>query len=234
MDDRGGRRQAPVVMVNRGWEWGIAIVLHAFFFFLMLEYHRWRGRDYIESLPAFLFVANKAMGIASLMSLSCAIAAGPLERLLGLSPRVVRMRRPVGVTGALGVIPHVIVSLFFLPKKFDWSYYVGRWGSAVLGLAALLGFIWLAAISWPWALDKFGPGRWRSWQRWGPWLLLVVFFHAVVLTGKLANWPDWFSKIGRPGNPPVPPGSVVIGLCTALALGLRAADWIAGGLRKKA
>lgn len=177
-------------------------------------------------------MGNKALGIASVLSLSCAIASGPLRRLMGLSAATVRLRRPLGVTGALGILPHVLLSLFLLGEKFDWPYYARHWISEVLGVLALLGFLWLALISWPWALERFGPGKWKAWQQWGYVLVALVFLHAVVSTGKLANWPEWFGKIGRPGNPPVPPGSFVTGMAVAAVLVLKAADTIAARRRR--
>ncbi len=233
MDEKGRPVDRPIVMGNRAWEWGLALALHVFFFILMLEYHRWRGRGYLDGGRMFLFTANKAMGIASLLSLSFALAAGPLERLAGLPAIAVRLRRPAGVVGAFGILPHVLASVFFMGWKFDWPYYVKHWVSIVLGAAALLGVLWLAAISWPWALRRLGPARWRAFQQAGYALVLVVFLHGVVFTGKLANWPDWFGKIGKPGNPPVPPGSFVSAVSVAAVLALKAADWIAGAVRRK-
>lgn len=222
----------PILMANRPREWALALILHLTFFILMLEYHRWRGRSYTDSLGSFLFVGNKAAGIASVFSLSAALALGPLCRRVGLPSGFLRLRRPLGVTGAVGSLPHVLVSLFFLDRKFDWTYYARHWISTGLGAMALLGFLWLAAISWPWSLRRFTPERWKAWQRLGFILIAIVFLHAVVFTGKLANWPDWFAKIGRPGNAPVPPGSFVIGLAVASVLALKAADAIAARRRK--
>jgi len=233
MDERDMPAGSPILMENRGWEWALALFLHGLFFVFMLEYHRWRGRDYFESLRSFLFVANKAMGIASVFSIGFSLAAGSLNRLLRLPAAAVRLRRPLGVVGAFGILPHVVVSLLFLGWKFDLKYFVGRWPVTALGIAALAGFLWLAALSWPWALQRLGTAKWKAWQQTGYVLILAVFLHAVVLTGKLANWTDWFRKIGRPDNAPVPPGSVVIALCILLVLGLKAADGVAGALRRR-
>lgn len=225
MDDRKG---SPVVMENRAWEWAIAVALHLFFFVLMLEYHRWRGRAYLADLRSFLFVGNKAAAIASVFSLGCALAAGPLNRLAALPAVLLRLRRPLGVVGAAGILPHAVVSIFFLGWKFDLKYYGSHWLSTIVGVAALAGFVWLALLSWRPALEKLGVSKWKAWQQTGYILLLVAFLHANVLTGKLANWPDWFRKIGQPGNAPVPPGSFVTALCVAAVLGLKAADWARG------
>lgn len=219
--------EPSILTAHRPAEWALAAALHLAFFALMLEYHRWRGRSYTADRESFLFVGNKAAGIASVLSLSVALALGSLVRRAGWPRGFLRLRRPMGVTGALGILPHVLVSLFFLGRKFDWTYYARHWISAGCGVIALLGFSWLAAISWPWSLRKLTLQQWKAWQGWGYALLFLVFLHAVVFTGKLANWLAWFGKIGNPGNPPVPPGSFVTGLAVAVVLALKTADAIA-------
>jgi DMSO/TMAO reductase YedYZ heme-binding membrane subunit len=228
MDEHKGAPGSPIVMENRAREWVLALALHLFFFVLMLEYHRWRGRGYLTDLRSFLFVGNKAAAIAAVFSMGCALSAGPLNRLLGLPVGLLRLRRPLGVVGAAGLLPHVMASLFFLGWKFDLKYHGTHWLSTVLGAAALAGFAWLALLSWRPMLERLGAARWKAWQRAGYAMMAVAFLHAAVFTGKLANWPDWFRKMGQPGNAPVPPGSFVTALCVAAVLGLKAADWARG------
>jgi DMSO/TMAO reductase YedYZ heme-binding membrane subunit len=231
MGEKESTARSPVVMENRAWEWALALVLHGLFFVLMLEYHRWRGRGYLTDLRSFLFVGNKAAAIASIFSIGCALAAGPLNRLLKLPVGILRLRRSMGVVGVGGILFHVTTSIFFLGWKFGLKHYADHWFSTAVGFAALAGFAWLAILSWPSALEWLGPGKWKAWQTMGYVFLATAFLHGDVLTGKLANWPEWFRKIGKAGNALVPPGSFATAVCVAAVLGLKAADWAAGRKR---
>jgi DMSO/TMAO reductase YedYZ heme-binding membrane subunit len=130
-----------------------------------------------------------------------------------------------------GVLAHAVVSILFLGWKFDLKYFAGHWISVALGAVALSGLAWLAALSWRPMLERLGARKWKAWQQAGYAFLLVAFLHGNVFTGKLANWPDWFRKIGQAGNAPVPPGSFVTALAVASVLGLKVADRVLGRTR---
>ena len=90
-----GKRTTPVVLKNRKREWSVAVLVFALLFLFVWQYHYWRGWPYgAES-------ANKAVAISAVLFLCAALSLGPLDRLAGGLPRLLRLRRPFGVTGAI-------------------------------------------------------------------------------------------------------------------------------------
>ncbi|MHC4891545.1 MAG: ferric reductase-like transmembrane domain-containing protein [Planctomycetota bacterium] len=202
----------PITMNNKRWEWVFSVLVYAGVFLFMWEYHRWRGRPYS------LFTANKALAIASCLLLSFSLALGPLYRLTGRFRQAIRIRRSLGVTAAVFIVLHVLVSLF-LVGEFDLAYYMKYWLSSVFGATALIGFLMLWATSYKWALRKLGRGRWKALHATGYLFLAFVVLH-ILAHGKFPNWILWF----RTFNQPVPPGTMVPSFFASVTILLKVID----------
>jgi DMSO/TMAO reductase YedYZ heme-binding membrane subunit len=214
-DDERLAVDGPIVMANKSWEWVVSFVICLVLFVFMLEYHRWRSKPYS------LFTANKAMAIASVVSIAFALSFGPINRLTSKFRSVLHVRRPLGITGVTMAIIHVLLTLLFIPK-FNLDYYIAHSGEVIVGMVAFAGFLVLMATSFRWALKRFGRMKWKIIQKLGYVFLALVLLHAIILTGKVWNWPKWFSQMKEP----VPPGSFAIFVLCFPAFLLKGADML--------
>jgi DMSO/TMAO reductase YedYZ heme-binding membrane subunit len=214
-DDEKLALDDPIVMTNKSWEWMTSFAMCLALFVFMLEYHRWRGKPYS------LFTANKAMAIASVVSIAFALSFGPIYRLTAKFRKSMRVRRPLGITGVAMAILHVLLTLCFIPK-FNFDYYKAHAGEVIVGMVAFAGFLVLMATSFRWALKRLGRMKWKIIQKFGYVFLILVLLHAIILTGKVWNWPKWFSQMKEP----VPPGSFAIFVLCLPAFLLKGADML--------
>jgi hypothetical protein len=196
---------ASIVTANRPSEWALALTIVLAAGFAMMEYHRlWRGKGYSW------LVANECAAIAGTVGIALALALGRLR-----SVRLLRLRRPLGISAVLAVTVHGLVSLFVLPQ-YDWAYFVSHWLPMLLGIAALAGLAALVALSYPWALRRMAPALWKRWQACSYILLAAALTHFVLLD-KFDAWLNWF----RTHDPPAPPGTLIPFAFGVLALGLK-------------
>lgn len=206
-----------IVTRNGFWAWSASFIIYTGLFLLMLEYHRWRGRPYS------LFTANKAVAIASSLLFSFSLGLGPLCRLTGSFQKAIRLRRTLGVTAAIFMVIHVLLSLFFV-EKFDLTYYSQNWRSPVFGAAALIGFLLMWITSYKWALERLGQDKWKKLQTMGYLFLALNILHIIVL-GKIGNWILWFKTF----NKPVPPGTMIPSVIAAVVILLKLIDMVFSG-----
>jgi DMSO/TMAO reductase YedYZ heme-binding membrane subunit len=204
-----------IVMTNKSWEWVTSFVICLALFVFMLEYHRWRAKPYS------LFTVNKALAIASVVSIAFALSLGPIYRLIAKFPSVLRMRRPLGITGVAMAVLHVLLTLCFIPK-FNFNYYKAHSGEVIVGMVAFVGFLVLMTTSFRWAIKGLGRMKWKIIQKFGYAFLALVLLHAIILTGKIYNWPKWFSQMKEP----VPPGSFAIFVLCLPAFLLKGVDML--------
>jgi len=208
------RRALPIICRNAWGEWALAFVYCAAFGGFMLVYHDlWRNKTY--SLGTF----NEAMALAGLWGLASALALGPVYRLTGRGYDLCRLRRPLGILGALLGIAHGLVTLLVLNGTYDWAYYAKHLDCLTLGIAAALLLAALAVTSTQAAVQRLGDERWTRFQKWGWVALAVVAVHFLIL-GKPTAWWKWYQT----RDLPAPPGTFVVTVVAVLALILKAAD----------
>ena len=205
----GRRTSAPIILKNHRSEWIAAILLFAILALFLVEYHRWRGK------PWSLLTLNKGMAIAATLLLALSLSLGPVRRILGLPTSIHRLRRSLALTGAFFMILHLPLSIFFV-DRFDPAYFGRYWLSWVFGGAAFLGFGFMAATSFPWALKRYGRAGWDRIHGPGILFLVLVAVHIIFL-GKPAGWLRWL----REGVEPVPPGTTIPTIAVLAVLMLR-------------
>jgi DMSO/TMAO reductase YedYZ heme-binding membrane subunit len=212
-DRRAARK--PIILKNRLKEWCFSILLFILFFLILWEYHRWRSKPYSP------FTANKATAISSALLFCLALSLGPVYRLTGWFSGALRLRRCLGLTGAIFMVIHVILSLFMV-ENFDWAFYWGHWLVWVFGAVTLTGFLFLWTTSYPWALEHIGRDDWKRIHRAGYLFLAMIVLHIAAL-GKPVNWLGWLENHDQP----VPPGTTIPTAFIMATLLIRLADWYA-------
>ncbi|MBP7241921.1 protein-methionine-sulfoxide reductase heme-binding subunit MsrQ [Amaricoccus sp.] len=104
-------------------------------------------------------------GLRALQFLVAALAVTPLRELTGVS--LLRFRRFLGLTAFSYALLHLLVWLV-LDRQLDWPRIaedLARRPYVVLGMAAFVMLVPLAATSTDRALRRLGPGRWRRVHR---------------------------------------------------------------------
>ena len=207
-----GKGTTPVVLKNRKLEWAAAVFSFALLFLFFWQYHHWRGRSYDA------YSANKAMAASAALLLCAALALGPLDRLTKGLPRLLRLRRPFGVTGAMLAASHILIAISAV-ERFDAAYYREHWPAWICGGAAVTGFIFLWGLSYEKEFTRIGRERWKRIHRWG-WFFLALVAGHILFLGKAPEWVEWF----RTGKEPVPPGTVIPAAAIFATLALRFAE----------
>ena len=202
----------PVIRSNSTGEWSLTLILLAGFFQLFWTYHTYRGKPYS------LCSASECLGFAALTGIAISLSMGPIYRLLNIPLGVLRLRRPMGILGALLTLSHGVLSLFFLPAAYPWSFYLKNWSCLLLGAIGLLGFLYLAWISRSSSIARLGIAAWKRRLRWASVLLLISVLHFMVL-GKLSGWVEWAHQLDK-----VPPGSLLAVGIASFALVWRVLD----------
>jgi len=210
MKTKPTRPRSPIIRSNTPGEWGLSLLILAGVFQFFWTYHQlWRGKPYGLSSAA------ECIGFAALTGIAISLSLGPLYRLGKLSMAVFRFRRPLGILGALLTFPHGMLSLFFLPSDYPWSYYVKNWSSLLLGAIALFGLLYLAWISRDRCITRLGLEVWKRRLGWASTLLILSVLHFLVL-GKIPGWITWAQELKK-----MPPGSLVAFAIAAIAISLR-------------
>jgi DMSO/TMAO reductase YedYZ heme-binding membrane subunit len=214
MKSKPSHHRSPIIRRNTPKEWGLSLLILAGVFQFFWTYHAlWRGKPYSLS------TASECIGFAALTGIAISLTLGPMYRLWKLPVAMFRLRRPLGVLGALLTLPHAVLSLFFLPSDYPLSFYVKNWSSLLLGAVALIGLLYLAGISRERCIARLGLETWKRRLGWASALLVLSVIHFVVL-GKIPGWIRWAQEFEK-----MPPGSLLAFGIAAIVVSLRAWDW---------
>lgn len=153
-----------------------------------------RGYYFDAPLSAdMLFVPNKALAGVGISLLAFTFLVGPLSRYFNRFDHWVGLRKELGIVGAFFIFAHVIISYFFLPKKFPPSWYSFTSLEWAAGLAGTVLLLFLFIISFRSMIARIGPSRWWFLQRWGLRIaMLLAVIH--VFDMKWAGWVKWLTK----------------------------------------
>jgi DMSO/TMAO reductase YedYZ heme-binding membrane subunit len=160
----------------------------------MMAYHDWwRAKTYS------LGTANESLALSAVFCMSLALSLGPLRRLFGLRPALVRLRRPLGVWSVVLALAHSVVTLVVMSNKYDWAYFRAHLDLLVLGISALALLLMLGVTSWPFALRKFGG--WVAWfqkrDKPAPPGTMWAFLAGVL--AFIVRAADWLRSLQRAG-----------------------------------
>ena len=171
-----------------------------------------------------LGIANKAFGSTASVVAGVTLLIGPLARTLPQFGEFLAYRRQLGIMAFLTGAIHVIISLFFIPERFNITFFLKEWPATALGLLAIGVWIYAASISINSSIQKMGGNTWTTHQqRAGHIAFVGVFLHLIFL--KYAGWIEWFSgktqKTAFLANPQYPPASLFVFLVMAGIIGYR-------------
>ena len=194
--------EKPIILRNSTGEWLRAWVFGLFVFQAMWTYHDlWRiGKHY--GWPT----AHEALALSASYCFAVALLLGPWHRITGLGVQLLRLRRPLGIVGAILTTAHMVIVCVILRWPLTTNE---RITSFVFGLLAVCIMIPLIATSFPWALKRFGTLGWRKVQSIAPLLLLLIIVHYLSL-GKLPDWIKWFQTFDQPGHSVAPGGTFLL------------------------
>jgi DMSO/TMAO reductase YedYZ heme-binding membrane subunit len=203
--------KTPIFLKNTYGEWAVSLCVSGAGVLACMGALTLRGR------PLSLYSFNKGAALTAMWLVLLVIAIGSLYRITTLS-RPMRFRRPLGICAALLVSGHGLLSLFYLPDRYDWGYF-GKYCEALLyGLAALIGFLLLWLTSYEVMYRRMG---WTAWKRLhnGIYILLALGLLHFCHLGKPLCWLDWLEGVQtqscvRDGR--IPPLSFILFLSLVL------------------
>ncbi len=163
-------------------------ILLLFFIFSVYLYLR---RGYYD-----LYIINKVFANIAATQLGIVLLLGPLSRYFNIFDHFAALRKEIGITTAILIMPHVISSIFFLGDHFSWDRYLTTGLIPfVFGLIATTILLFLFMISNKRSMELLGAGPWRLIQKWGVRLgFFAVAIHVFVM--KFSGWLSWYEKGG--------------------------------------
>lgn len=173
----------------------IAILVAAVLMVLFSCYLLVRRGYYFDAPPTadLLYVPNKAIAGVGMVMLALTFLIGPITRYFDRFDKWLGLRKELGIVAAFFIFAHVIISYFFLPKKFPRDWYSFASPDFAAGLAGVVLLAVLFVISFRKMIELLGAGRWWFLQRWG--LRLVMALAVIhVFNMKWSGWMKWLSK----------------------------------------
>ncbi len=203
-------------------DWIYALKLAFGIFIIVVYYHYMRRGVFLpffsENTVSFLDMANKGFAITAVFMITISILIGPLAQFLPSCGKKIGYRKEIGIVGVFSAIIHLIISLLFLPWKYDVAWYQDHRASIIWAILSIIVLIVITVTSTKYHLVTFGYKKWKRIQRLVYLGLLFAILHIMVL-GKIAGWKKWFA------DPSVtyylPPGTLVTISFVALALLVR-------------
>lgn len=187
------------------------IVFFGLLFYLFLR------RGYYD-----LYIVNKVFAGTSLIVLATVLLIGSLGRLYNFFDPWLVYRKHLGIISFVLAFLHSITSLFFLPNKFTFNYFLTNYLTFGLGLIALIILGYLFFISFDRFIGNIDKQKWWIYQFWGSRIAGVfVFFHLVLM--KYPGWIRWYQNGGNDEliRPFMPPASIIAGAFGFLVLLVR-------------
>ncbi|MCH7492815.1 hypothetical protein IID19_04515 [Patescibacteria group bacterium] len=170
-----------------------------------------------------LHIANKVFAITSLFLIGFSLSLSALCYFWNFLDTKIVYRKHLGVIGFAYALLHALTTFILLREEFPWpDWYSTEIISVLLGLAALIIFSGLAAISNRFSIMELGGRTWRRLLRYGGYTgFILVIIHFGLL--KYKGWGRWFSSY----DPWMPPLSLIAIIFVSLVLMLRLALAIA-------
>lgn len=174
-----------------------------------------------------LYIANKIFAGVAAILLGIVLLIGPLSRLFFFPDRYVQYRKELGIVAFFLALIHGIVSLFFLPSKFQIQPFFAKFPIPfTTGLIATIILIIIFLISNDRASLAMGKEKWWKWQYWGArFIFALVFLHVFVM--KWEGWVKWYQ--GQASNkgivhPEWPGAGLLVGWFMAFVVFVRLAE----------
>ncbi|KKQ23350.1 MAG: Quinoprotein glucose dehydrogenase [Candidatus Roizmanbacteria bacterium GW2011_GWC2_37_13] len=193
------------IMISESAKKYIMAAFASLIIFIDLSYYLFLRRGYYD-----LYIINKVFAGTSLTVLATVLLIGSLGRLYNLFDPMLEYRKHLGIVSFILAFFHGVISLFFLPSRFNINYYFSNLITFILGLTGLLILGYLFFISFKRFTGNLDPRKWWSYQVWGSRVAgILVFFHLVLM--KYPGWLKWYANGGSDEltRPFMPPASII-------------------------
>ena len=138
--------------------------------------------------------ANRAIADVAFIILALVLLLGPLTRWYNVFDKYLQYRKELGISAAVLVVVHFIISFFLLTSASGRVRFVTTGAKGFLfGSIATLVLIGLTAISSTTLMRAIGSKQWWSLQRWGIRLAYVASVLHVWFVA-LPRWRTWYVK----------------------------------------
>lgn len=182
------------------WLKSIIIALVVFF---ILSFYLIERRGYYN-----LYIINKVLGSTAAILAGITLIIGPLSKKFSFFALEMSIRRHLGLTAFFLALLHMVFSLFFLPNKFPFAWYIKEWLPITFGALAISTWIYMTYISRNSKIKEFGTTLWGGkLSIAGQLAFVLIFLHLTVM--KTAGWLKWFNgevkqtpELANPGFPP--------------------------------
>jgi DMSO/TMAO reductase YedYZ heme-binding membrane subunit len=149
------------------------------------------------------FYLNKLLGTTAALLAGFTLLIGPLTRIQTFFNQFMTIRRHLGLCAFGAAILHAVTSFFLLPNRFPLSWFGNEWIPIIVGLCAILTWVYIVFISRNSKIKEMGPDVWKKHQSVGARIaFLAIYLHVILL--KNASWIAWFDgSVRRQPYPPV-------------------------------
>lgn len=177
-------------MTNELQKWIKALFVSAVFFGVAFAYL------IIPSGHIELFYINKIAGAVAILIGGFTLLIGSFSRKWKSWVQFMTVRRHLGLIAFAFAAIHLVLSLFFLPSRFNLEWYVKEWVPVLFGVVAIVIWIYLALISRNTSIKQMGADKWKQHQQWGGRIAFaLLFFHIAVM--KWGSWSEWIMRKSR-------------------------------------
>lgn len=191
--------------------------------FILLSVYLYFRRGYYD-----LYIINKILAGLGAIMIGLVLLIGPGSRMFSFPDRYLQYRKHLGIVAFFFILPHGLVSLFFLPSKFPLSDYIGTINfSFYAGLTDLLILSIIFVISNYFSMMKLGHSKWWHIQNWGVRIAFALtFLHVYIM--KWNGWLSWYKNGGGKElvHPEWPGAGLLVGWFILFVIAIRLAEAI--------
>jgi hypothetical protein len=155
------------------------------------------------------YTAGKSFAGTAVVLAGITLILGPLAQRFRIFVYWAGRKRQLGLSAFGCAMAHVLITIFLLGGRFDFSWYLMKKipiGAGIIGLAI---WMFLAYLSRDSKVLQFGFPRWKRYHSWGARIaFLAIYTHIIVL--KYESWKMWYGQISEQEEFIYPPANLVI------------------------
>lgn len=202
-------------------EYATAAIVGLFFTAVITFYLSYRSGSLDQQ------ILNKALGDASVILLGLILLIGTGSRLFSFPDRWVPYRKEIGIVAFLLGIGHFVVSLFFVPGRYNYTTLLETSNQpAMYGLAALILLLLLFLSSRQKISTMLGTKVWWKFQYWGLRItFILVGIHVILLKGS--RWLSWYTQgtTQKLTHPNLPTSDLLLGWFMLVVILIRLSEF---------
>ena len=158
--------------------WGKTLFLGLAIFFIIFVY------NFLKFGSVTVSVLNRTIASTSVIIIGLSFALSGICYFWDFADRLIFYRKHLGVIGFFFVSLHVFISLFLLPGRSGFVYWLTvEFGPFIFGFAAFLIFLLMAIISNQFSIHKLGGKTWRRLMHFGYLAYIFIIIHIILVSG---------------------------------------------------